>query len=411
MATSQRKYESSHPWLTFRLELTRAPIELWLLLGEMRSKCEHILSTPLMPETARELHALYLARGAHATTAIEGNTLSEAEVRQRLEGDLRLPPSREYLGVEVDNVIRLANGITAEGFGAPAPLAPERILEINRELLRGLALPEDVVPGQLRRHSVTVGRYLGAPAEDLQFLLRRLCDWLAGPDFAPPPDDAAMRFVYGLVRAVVAHLYLAWIHPFGDGNGRTARMIEFQLLVEAGIASPAAHLLSNHYNQTRTEYYLQLDRASRAGGDPVPFVRYAVRGFVDELASQIRLLHEQHRRLLWRTFVMEAFPDRTSPVHDRRLRLVMALGERNEAVPATEIARLTPFLAATYARLTVKTLSRDLASLEQLGLVERLPGGYRARTDLVKALEPRRRTPDDAGRPGQAARHPEGDPT
>jgi hypothetical protein len=54
-----------------------------------------------------------------------------------------------------------------------------------------------------------------------------------------------------LIAAVVAHVYFEWIHPFGDGNGRTGRLIELKLLLEAGVPQPAAHLLSNHYNATR----------------------------------------------------------------------------------------------------------------------------------------------------------------
>lgn len=57
-----------------------------MLLGEACSKCEHISSVPLQPKTAAYLHQLYLAKGALATTAIEGNTLSEAEVVKHLEG-------------------------------------------------------------------------------------------------------------------------------------------------------------------------------------------------------------------------------------------------------------------------------------------------------------------------------------
>jgi Fic family protein len=86
--------------------------------------------------------------------------------------------------------------------------------------------------------------------------------------------------VYAILKAVVAHLYLAWIHPFGDGNGRTARLVEFQILLSSGVPSPAAHLLSNHYNQTRSEYYRQLDRASKSGGELAPFIEYGARGFV-----------------------------------------------------------------------------------------------------------------------------------
>ena len=57
-------------------------------LGEARSKCEHIAGVPLRPTVARELHQLYLAKGVLGTTAIEGNTLSEEQVRQLLEGQL-----------------------------------------------------------------------------------------------------------------------------------------------------------------------------------------------------------------------------------------------------------------------------------------------------------------------------------
>jgi len=81
-----------------------------------------------------------------------------------------------------------------------------------------------------------------------------------------------------------------WIHPFGDGNGRTARLVEFQILLQAGIPSPAAHLLSNHYKQTRTEYYRQLATASRSGGNILPFIEYAVGGFVDGLKEQLALI-------------------------------------------------------------------------------------------------------------------------
>lgn len=53
------------------------------MLGEAASKCEHIAGVPLRPSVAQELHRLYLAKGALATTAIEGNTLTENEVLQR----------------------------------------------------------------------------------------------------------------------------------------------------------------------------------------------------------------------------------------------------------------------------------------------------------------------------------------
>ncbi len=55
---------------------------------------DRIAGAPLDPDVAGEFHQLYLARGALATTAIEGNTLSEAEARNAIDDKATLPPSR-----------------------------------------------------------------------------------------------------------------------------------------------------------------------------------------------------------------------------------------------------------------------------------------------------------------------------
>src|SRR5687768_9629363 len=100
-----RKYESTHPWLSFEINLNRATPDLWIALGEAQSKCHHIAGVPLQPRTADKLHQIYLARGLLATTAIEGNTLTVEEVEAFLDNKLKLPPSREYLKQEVGNVL------------------------------------------------------------------------------------------------------------------------------------------------------------------------------------------------------------------------------------------------------------------------------------------------------------------
>jgi Fic family protein len=384
-----RRYEQTHPWISFRLDLRSAPPELWLLLGEARSKCEHIANVPLLPETAKALHQLYLAKGVLASTAIEGNTLTEDQVLQHFEGRLQLPPSKQYLAREIDNVVGVVNGISAEFLsGAAPPLTPRTIEQFNREVLSGLDLEEGVVPGVPRQHSVGVGRYRAAPAEDCQYLLARLCEWLDSADFSPPGDWRESAAVYALLKAIVAHIYLAWIHPFGDGNGRTARLVEFRTLVAGGVPTPAAHLLSNHYNQTRTQYYRELDRTHQSGGELIPFLLYALRGDVDQLRAQLEHMHSQHRALLWHKHLDDALSDRTSQTQARQKRLALALSARKGPVAVPELKMLTPELAADYTRRTAKTLTRDLHALERHGLVERVGGGYRARLEIVQALLP-----------------------
>lgn len=396
-----RTFEQTHPWIKFAIDLSEAPSRVWLLLGEAQSKCAHISNVPLLPATAQSLHLLYLAKGALATTAIEGNTLTEEEVARHLEGKLQLPPSKQYLVQEIDNIISACNQITSVlGASGLAPLTRAQIESFNRQVFVGLEVEPEVVPGKIREHSVTVARYLGAPAEDCRYLLDRLCEWLDGRDFDVPPEQSDNDVVYALVRAILAHLYLAWIHPFADGNGRTARLLEFQILVASGVPSPAAHLLSNHYNQTRSEYYRQLEASSRSGGDVLPFLEYAVRGFVDGLRAQLEVVRQQQWDMTWRDYVHDRFRNIATESKDRQRHLVLDLSNRAEPVPASEISRVSPRVAAEYARKTPKTLSRDLNTLVEMGLLERSPAGYRARRETILAFLPLKRRAEKAASQG-----------
>jgi Fic family protein len=221
-----RKYEETHPWITFGCNLREADPRLWIALGEAASKCEHISNVPLRPTTAQQLHFVYLAKGVAATTAIEGNTLSEDEVMKAIEGRLDTSPSKRYQQQEVENVIGVCNEICRQvKAGALPDLSTDLLCAYNRRVLKDLEVGEEVVPGELRSHSVVVGNvYRGAPAEDGPFLLDRLFEWLNGNDFkAPEGSQPCLETAFAIIRAIVAHLYLAWIHPFADGNGRTAR--------------------------------------------------------------------------------------------------------------------------------------------------------------------------------------------
>lgn len=383
----KRRFEETHRWLTFSAaRLERAGPGLWAMLGECQSKCEHIAGVPLRPDVAENLHRVYLAKGVLATTAIEGNTLSEHEVLQALSGKLKLPPSREYLKQEIDNIVGALKTIwTQVGTGTLPPLNVSAFEELNRLVLHGLAVEEGVVAGAIRTHVVGVARYRGAPPEDCRYLLEELGRWLDGPQFNAPPG---MGIIWGIIRAVMAHLYMAWIHPFGDGNGRTARLVEYRLLLASGAPSPAVHLLSNHYNLTRTEYYRQLERASASGGDYVPFFEYAVGGFLDGLREQIAEIRKFQLDVIWRNYVHEAFGDRKTEVEKRRRDLVLALSYVDKPIKVAGIPTISPDIATAYHGTSRMLLNRDLNALGKMGLLVRSKNGIIANKRMVEAFLP-----------------------
>lgn len=386
--SGRRDYERTHPWLRFAVDLSRAPTQLWMQLGEARSMCENLGRIPLPPVLSHELHRVYLAKGVHGTTAIEGNTLSEEQVKQIIEKKLDLPPSMEYLQREVTNIINASEDITKRAIsGDEARITLELICDFNRRVLEGLQLENDIQPGRIRERDVGVMRYIAPHWDECRQLLGRLVEWLnEWADLGQHDTD--------IVRAVIAHLYLAWIHPFDDGNGRTARLLEFHIMVNAGFPTVAAHLLSNHYNQTRSQYLLELDRASKSGGDVIPFLVYSVQGFADQLRQQVEYVQAEQIMLSWRDYVNWHFHRDDSAVGHRRRDLLLALSWRPEPVKRSNIRTLAPQLEAAYREKTQKTITRDLNYLLAAGLVVERDGGYMADTDIILGFLPEKRPLD-----------------
>jgi cell filamentation protein, protein adenylyltransferase len=391
------RYTSSHPWITFKADLKPAPPRFWLLLGQASALCERIARAPVRPQASLQMHKIYFAKGVLATTAIEGNTLSEEQVQAQLSGELELPPSKEYLKRETENVIGICNEILDQILSDEVPeISAELVCDYNRRVLSGLELEQGVIPGEIPTHSVVVGNvYRGAPREDCMYLLNRLASWVNSmPDNLWDGDSHTTRTPMAIVKAVLAHLYIAWIHPFGDGNGRTARLVEFLILAAAGVPSPAAHLLSNHYNETRTEYYRVLDQASKTPDGVTKFLQYAAEGMVDGLQQQLETIHQEHLEVAWESYVFETFK-RSRPRSDassRQRDLVLDLSRMSSPVPRSKIVDISPRIAREYATKTSKTVSRDLNVLFELNLIRETTVGIVANVDTMLGFMPVKRS-------------------
>ena len=382
---------SKYPWLEFKVNLRDLSYSTWIQLGECLSKCEHISKIPLRPSTASEMHKVYLAKGVNATTAIEGNTLSEEQVRQIIDKKLELPPSRDYLKQEVDNIIFLCNELKDQiCTGKSFVITKEEIKRFNKIILQNVPLPDYAIPGEFRNVPVGAGTYKAVDPQDVDDLMNAMCSWLNSDYFKIPNTH---QIIGSIIRAIVAHLYLEWIHPFGDGNGRTGRLLEFAILISSGVSSPAAHLLWNHYNQTRNEYYRQLNIATQKR-DVCDFVAYAVQGFRDGLAEQLTYIFKQVLDTSWENYVYEKFKEhKRSEKSTKRMRtLILELSRKSEPVAKELLTTLSLKVIDLYKQGSSRMLSRDLNELTSLDLIERTDKGYRAKMQKMLALLPARAT-------------------
>jgi Fic family protein len=380
-----------YPHLQFRQHWDLSP-EVYFELGQCNAITTAIAEMPLRPSHYRELMNVALVKGAQATTAIEGNTLSEAEVKRVAEGG-KLPPSKEYQEIEVRNILDAMNGLLQEVVVEDQEqlIGRDLLLRFHEMVGKNLGDHFDAIPGRLREDQRVVGPYRCPDYRDVPQLVERLCQWLRDEFHY---ESGQQTFVDAIVQAIVTHVYIEWIHPFADGNGRTGRLVEFYILLRAGLPNIASHVPSNFYNLTRPEYYRQLGEATRTG-DLSQFIAYAVRGFRDGLSEILAKIQYSQFAIAWRSYIHEELADThyQKDVLRRRRMLALAL-PLDEGLTLEETMTVTPRIAREYAKLSDRTAMRDLEALEQLELVVRVDGLYQANTPALRMQMPSRRIED-----------------
>ena len=348
---------------------------LWLLLGEICAVLREVQETALTPQEAAEVEEKYLLRCAQAIVSSNGNPLTENELRDitiRAERGLLVENPRER---EIWNIIQACHGLTRATRQLKVPKYDTDYLgRINATVLDGLSLPDGEEPGSVRRGEV---EGIGLPAEKCRFALECYCSWVGSDTFAA--ENAGMQRMVDILRALMAHAYLLRIHPYPDGNARTARLAELFLLMRSGIPAPAAFLLGAHSSPACNRFVQELASSETAVWDGL-FIQ-ALEGWSGALRGLLADLREYRLRAVWRLHVEEFF--RNSPTEKtgtRRRDLLLSLPPAPTAITAFSDIPQAVFYTH-YRHKNLRTLSRDLAELVQCGLLEQTREGYRPRRE------------------------------
>lgn len=369
-----------YPHLRFK-KIWEITTESWLLLGQCEAYVKAITKSAILPQDHQRLLLVSLRKGALATTAIEGNTLTEEEVEEILKGK-HLPPSREYQQIEVQNVIDALNQILQELVeeNREALITKQLLKSFHKMIGQNLGQHFDAIPGHFRTDNRVVGAYRAPDHKYVERLMTEFCEWLL-KEFHYKDGQ---RFWECIIQAVVAHVFLEWIHPFGDGNGRTGRLLEFYILLRGGNPDIASHILSNHYNETRPEYYRQLNNG-RKNCSLTEFIEYALLGLRDGLVQTLEVVQESQFRIAWDRFVYDAFEKtkmKNRHVFKRRRKLMLTF-PLDRAVTAEELPLINVEIARLYGGLSERTILRDAAELIEMRLLIRENGLLRANSQSL----------------------------
>lgn len=213
---------------------------------------------------------------------IEGNHTTLADyVESRLEAQ---PATLSDQLREMAN-IEEAMAFTEEHFEPGQEVTEHFLRELHAIAVRELEREGDATPGAYRTGSVKISQSDHLPPEPL-LVPQYMSELVAFINRADPPK-------YDLIKVALAHHRFAWIHPFGNGNGRVVRLLTYALLVKYGfnvktggrVLNPTAVFCNN-----RDRYYTMLGQADTGTHDGrEAWCIYVLDGMLDELRKVDRL--------------------------------------------------------------------------------------------------------------------------
>lgn len=331
-------------------------------LVEAKAAVKALRTTPYQKDWVDKLQELQLKMEVAGTSRIEGADFTERELEVSLSSSETADLTRSQ---------RQARA-AAETYRWIADLPDDRpiderlILDVHRRMVTGCD-DDHCEPGKLRRRDDNV--IFGIPPH-------RGCEGGAECEKAFSQLARAAQGLYQqhdpLIQAMAVHYHFAAMHPFQDGNGRTARALEALILQRAGLRDTAFIAMSNYYYHEKPAYLQALADARANRHDLTPFLRFSLRGVAEQCGRLLAEIKLSIQKAIFRNTMYDLFGRLESPrkrvIAQRQLTMLKILLESGPLPGEMLVGRLSD----SYKELKApkRAVSRDLMGLLHLRAVQ-----------------------------------------
>ncbi len=334
-------------------------------IGVIDASREVILNSPLIPAWEAKFKKEALERSVHHGTHLEGNRLSFEEAQEVLDGREVLARERDIQEViNYRNVLKfldeLAAQIRADG---RYTLTEEILLGVHNLVVDKIVIPEKA--GQFRTRQVVLKNsltgeisYTPPPAAEVPYLVEDLLNWINGPESLD---------VHPVLKAGIVHYELSRIHPFVEGNGRTARAVATLLMFLDGYDIRKLFSLEEYFDANPIDYYSTLQAVSNQlvldshERDLTPWLEY----FVEGVAIELNRVKERVRRISMDARVKDKLGEQVT-LNERQM-LIMEYLHRHKQMQNKDFRKVFPDYSDD-------TVLRELRFLKQKGLIKKTGG-------------------------------------
>jgi len=307
------KYEIPKAWIKYDL----ASIQGHLV--EAQSAILALRAIPYQRAWVEGLQSMELKREVAGTSRIEGAEFTDQEL------DEALKETPEQLVTRSQRQVHAA--VQTYRWIATVPddqrLDKDLVKEIQRRIVTG-ADDDHCEPGRLRTRDQNVS--FGQP---------RHRGVNGGPECAASFDGFIMaiqreyREHDPIIQALAVHYHLAAMHPFLDGNGRTARALEALLLQRAGLRDTCFIAMSNYYYDEKIMYLSSLAECRARGHDITPLLALGLKGIAIQTRRLLGEIRNHVRKALFQNLMHDLFGRLRTPrkrvIADRQLRILGVL--------------------------------------------------------------------------------------
>ena len=329
-----------NPKFTITPKINKALVEIERVRGFLDA-------VKLKDEWISDIQKKALILESHYSTHIEGTALSLEQAKDILEG-------KKVRGVNRDDERELLNYKKAMDFiskylGKDDPTTEGLIRELHKILVKGVRGGK-ADPGNYRKvqNYVINSRtkeviYTPPPPLEVPHLMREFTEWLN------KEKDLSPVLVAGIAQFQFVH-----IHPFLDGNGRTARLLSTLILYKTGYDFKRLFTISEYYDKDRPLYYQAIQSVRKNNMDMTGWLVY----FVEGLRLQMREIQQKGKKVIQAENIIKKLEGyNLNPRQEKIIRYLVV----NETINNEQCQRLCGSIR--------RTATRDLSSLVKKGLL------------------------------------------
>lgn len=257
-------------------------------LTQISASKSFIEKAPIIPVWEAKLRKQAIIRSAHFSTAIEGNKLTLEEVESILEGKdveyVRPRDRQEVLNYKkIIEFISTNPEVTVQTINRINKISLEKIDEKNGGELRKI---QNYVVKQNEDGTKQI-IYTPPKPDEVPGLMKELVEWV---------HEEIGKKTSPVLVAGVAHHQLVTIHPYVDGNGRTARALATLILYSNGYDIKKLFSLEEYYDEDLARYYDSIQKA-RDMKNLTGWLEYFTEGIAIELSRIEKEILELTKKL------------------------------------------------------------------------------------------------------------------